>query len=509
MKTKTYLLYTWLIAWLIPLTSLSIGAQVSTNVPNLLCENEPFQIAVTEFEPGTNYLWTDIDGQILGVDSFSLSIDMNTSIILNTSGAINQADTFNIGVVIPPAPQVEWEDLACDGTPGSAAVINPDPNWQYVWRNSIGATISIGPTVDDLPTGSYSVEVIETTSGIGCNSVVGVAIQLIEFPDIDLANLADNPCAEDQVGAISVSVDDGSPPYQYFWTDAAGNSIPGTTIIDNLPNGEYTLLVVDVVECEDEVTFTVSSDPLPEITLETQPAICDQPNGAINLSAFPGISTIQLNGITTSLNDLQSIPPGDYQALVENQNGCTITDTLINVANTTPFDFSGDSTLFVEAGELTLFTIPGVNDQDFSFEWLPRTNLTCYDCPDPRVETNEDLVYQVIVEDINSGCNGQFQLFVEVLPPQDLYIPNVFSPNFDGINDQFQAFPSDVDLEILQIAVFDRWGTMLFQGNGEDAAWDGTFRGLAAGTGTYSYFVEIQYRTGRREVLTGDLLLLR
>ncbi|MEM1220634.1 MAG: gliding motility-associated C-terminal domain-containing protein, partial [Bacteroidota bacterium] len=310
-------------------------------------------------------------------------------------------------------------------------------------------------------------------------------------------------------GSISVSVDDGSPPYQYFWTDEAGNSIPGTTNLDNLPNGEYTLLVTDLVECEDEVTFTIESDPLPEITLETEAGVCDQPNGAINLSGFPGISTILLNGIPTSLNDLQSIIPGNYEAIVENQNGCLITDTLITVDNVTPFDFSGDSTLFVEAGELTQFVIPGVNEQDFSFEWLPRMGLTCYDCPDPRVETNEDLVYQVIVEDLISGCDGQFQLFVEVLPPQDLYIPNVFSPNFDGINDQFQAFPSDADLEILQVAVFDRWGTLLFQGSGEDAAWDGTFRGQAAGTGTYSYFVEIQYRTGRREVLTGDLLLLR
>ncbi|MEM1221105.1 MAG: hypothetical protein AAGH79_19445, partial [Bacteroidota bacterium] len=184
MKAKTYLLHWWLLSCLTLLTNLSVFAQVATNVPNILCENEPFQISVTEFEPGVNYLWSDINGEILGLDSFSITIDANTSIVLSTSGLLNSVDTFNIQVILPPAPIVESEDLACDGTPGSAAVINPDPTWQYFWRDSDGVGLSVGPTVDGLPTGSYSIEVIETTSGIGCNAVVGVAIQLIEFPDI-------------------------------------------------------------------------------------------------------------------------------------------------------------------------------------------------------------------------------------------------------------------------------------------------------------------------------------
>ena len=72
-----------------------------------------------------------------------------------------------------------------------------------------------------------------------------------------------------------------------------------------------------------------------------------------------------------------------------------------------------------------------------------------------------------------------------------VYIPNAFSPNGDGRNDQLETFIS-VDLPLIsyQFSVFNRWGARVFSSTGPEASWDGTFQGELMGNGTYSWLLE-------------------
>ncbi len=89
----------------------------------------------------------------------------------------------------------------------------------------------------------------------------------------------------------------------------------------------------------------------------------------------------------------------------------------------------------------------------------------------------------------------------------DLEIPNVFTPNGDGINDYFLiGNPNGVNYTI---DVYNRWGTLLFQGN-RNFFWDGSFNGLPVSDGTYFYVLQAVNENGSfRKEFRGSVTILR
>src|SRR5690606_23386964 len=94
-----------------------------------------------------------------------------------------------------------------------------------------------------------------------------------------------------------------------------------------------------------------------------------------------------------------------------------------------------------------------------------------------------------------------------------IYIPNAFSPNFDGVNDEFQLFPAN-DVEILnfEINIFNRWGALLFKSTDIDFSWDGLFHDRELNPDTYAWWLKATLSSCKREVQIfkkGDITILR
>ncbi|HJW29584.1 MAG TPA: gliding motility-associated C-terminal domain-containing protein, partial [Saprospiraceae bacterium] len=93
------------------------------------------------------------------------------------------------------------------------------------------------------------------------------------------------------------------------------------------------------------------------------------------------------------------------------------------------------------------------------------------------------------------------------------YIPNVFSPDGDGINDVFSIFPSaGTDVTHLACSVFDRWGNLVFSSSSYPFEWPGDFNGQKLDPGVYAYRVIITYMdhsTERQVTRSGDITLVR
>jgi len=95
----------------------------------------------------------------------------------------------------------------------------------------------------------------------------------------------------------------------------------------------------------------------------------------------------------------------------------------------------------------------------------------------------------------------------------DIYIPNVFSPNGDGINDEFRlSFGSDLQVLSMDGTIFDRWGNLVYHSDALSFVWDGNFAEESVMPGVYIYTVKVKYMDGnveREEVFAGDVTLLR
>ncbi|HJW29538.1 MAG TPA: gliding motility-associated C-terminal domain-containing protein, partial [Saprospiraceae bacterium] len=98
---------------------------------------------------------------------------------------------------------------------------------------------------------------------------------------------------------------------------------------------------------------------------------------------------------------------------------------------------------------------------------------------------------------------------------RDLYIPNVFSPNGDGINDYFLVFADpNAKTRINYFRVFDRWGNEVFERkdflpNDDASGWDGRLEGKLLNPGVFVWAMEALYEDGRKEALYGDVTLIR
>ncbi len=100
-----------------------------------------------------------------------------------------------------------------------------------------------------------------------------------------------------------------------------------------------------------------------------------------------------------------------------------------------------------------------------------------------------------------------------IIVVKDCYldVPNVFSPNGDGVNDFF--FPRQLlsrGLVEFNIAVYNRWGQQIFSGNALDGrGWDGKFNGVAQPEGVYVFVINAVFKDGQKETHKGNVTLLR
>lgn len=83
------------------------------------------------------------------------------------------------------------------------------------------------------------------------------------------------------------------------------------------------------------------------------------------------------------------------------------------------------------------------------------------------------------------------QLKIESSPEQDLQIPNVFTPDNDGVNDVFEIVNAGVNCTPDKVFIYSRWGDKVYEGDA-DQYWDGKWKGVLVPDGTYYYVIRME-----------------
>lgn len=89
-----------------------------------------------------------------------------------------------------------------------------------------------------------------------------------------------------------------------------------------------------------------------------------------------------------------------------------------------------------------------------------------------------------------------------------IHVPNAFSPNGDGINDDLTIFVGD-DMELIDFIIYDRWGNVLFRTDDKLMLWDGTYKGKLLNTGVYTYYLQYQEDDVGQQTVTGNITLMQ
>ncbi|MGN6804104.1 MAG: gliding motility-associated C-terminal domain-containing protein, partial [Ginsengibacter sp.] len=108
-----------------------------------------------------------------------------------------------------------------------------------------------------------------------------------------------------------------------------------------------------------------------------------------------------------------------------------------------------------------------------------------------------------------AGCTAEDTIRVnvyKVLP--DLYVPDAFTPNGDGINDFFRPIPIGIR-QLNYFRVYNRLGQLIYSTTLQKQGWDGTFRGRPQDPGVYVWIAEGVDYLGKKLVRKGSVTLIR
>ena len=148
---------------------------------------------------------------------------------------------------------------------------------------------------------------------------------------------------------------------------------------------------------------------------------------------------------------------------------------------------------------------------NYEIQWSGEEYLSCIDCPNP-VLTSRQLspsILEVVLTDEN-GC--QLSKTIDVKYNRAPFIPSAFSPNNDGINDEFRIyFPNHLNpSKIKNFSVYGRWGDLVYQVKDFDYLdsknwWTGSDLNL----GVYTYQISVEFPNGEVINYSGDVSLFR
>lgn len=194
--------------------------------------------------------------------------------------------------------------------------------------------------------------------------------------------------------------------------------------------------------------------------------------------------------------------PGNYRVilLAQSDAGCTVQSSDSVFVNPLPIINAGTDKYIVHGSSDVMNAM--TSDSCLSFEWTPALYLSEATILNPIVTPLQNQQY-LLKATSKSGCSSIDTVKVTVLTQID--VPNIFSPNGDGINDTWQikfldSYPGAT------VDVFNRYGQKIYHSNGYSREWDGTLNGVALPIGTYYYVIDPK---NKKAVMSGSLTIMR
>jgi gliding motility-associated-like protein len=388
--------------------------------------------------------------------------------------------------------------------------------YQYQWVNPMVNS----PVISNLGDGTYHVNIIDSKNCIHRDSVRLRQPDSIRV-DIILGSTLDVSCSGRNDGRITTAWTGGNRGKGIFqWTPGIGTD----SVATNLAPGRYVLQVTDIKGCTGTNEYTILEPPPIRFQMTSiDTPRCNEDRILFSILSVTGGSgpayqwTIN-NGAPNAVGASVPLFSGTYAIRIYDKNNCFV-DTIIMISNPTnslSLDFGRDfdtiqlgDSIFLD-GKLSASTVIK------SIVWNPVNTVHSPNSASSYVSPNRNTMYELIVTDIN-GCQVSDKITIIVRSTRQFYVPNIFSPNGDNINDFFSLHVGQGVKAIKSVQIFDRWGNRVYQLENPviDSPIINTWNGRAGNTGdflnpaVFIYLVEVELQDGTKVMYRGGLTLIR
>ena len=444
------------------------------------------------------------DGLTIG--TYTVTITDSIGCVKVRTVEIENGDLFNIDPVVTP--------ISCFGADDGSIELNLEGGVSpisFIWSDDSNA----GQSRNNLPPGDYSVLIQDAS---GCE--IQRDFTIIEPEEISIAAVVTNAidCDNPASGSIDLQISGGNSPYIFQWSNGAV-----TEDISALIAQTYSVTVTDSKGCISEKEFTITRPDDLEIDLATNIyAVCESrevfQNNTLSISGGVAPYIIQWSGgeVTGNNNEIMDTKiDGSYQVTVTDALGCSES---ISFDVSTPEigipDFTYDSFYLSNYDALSTkdpIDFTNLSTEDFFSVYWDFGDGNFSEEFDAQHTYDKKGTYQVtLTVEFILGCSYSITKTIYIGDSFEIVIPNAFTPNNDGYNDNFRAVY--YGFKYLKMQIFDTWGTLIYSEESrtdELIGWSGRIGSKDGENGNYFYQVSGNSFTDVKFAKNGSFTLIR
>jgi gliding motility-associated-like protein len=234
---------------------------------------------------------------------------------------------------------------------------------------------------------------------------------------------------------------------------------------------------------------------------------------ATGAASFSWLPANGLNATNSASVTVKPTETTNYKVVGKDAFNC-FTDTAtikVVVGRPTPITLGRDTT--ITSGINYQLNVQSTNNDIVKWRWSGSTGISCITCPTPVVKLRDDACISCTVVN-RFGCVSTDTVCIKTIcPTTEVFVPNAFTPDGDGINDKLIVQGKGIRL-IKSFRIFNRWGEVVFEKtnfNPGDPAygWDGKIKGNNASPDVYVYVCEVICEKGLPSIFKGNTAILK
>lgn len=373
------------------------------------------------------------------------------------------------------------------------------------WTANCGACITAGGMFDPTAAGAGTFTITYTISGT-CGATDTETIVVNPAQNAAFTYPQATYCVSDPNPTATIT---GTPGGTF--TIAPGGTINASTGVINLastPAGTYTITYTTPGPCGATSTQSVQVIQTANTTITAVGPFCTNDPLVFLTAASPG-GTWSGPGIVDPAS-------GAFSPALAGAGTAAITYTIAGACGGT------SSTNIVvnqsPTANVAPDTITVLQGGAIAFDGTATGGSLVWNGPNNFISITEDITIlnagaqnagnYVLSVTAPNGCTAVDTGYVIVVPiPQDIWIPNIFSPNGDGNNDIF--FVRGDGLNDFELKIYNRWGNLIFESVVQQQGWDGRQNGKPVDSGVFVYVVTYRDNNGDQQVISGNVTVVQ
>jgi gliding motility-associated-like protein len=416
-------------------------------------------------------------------------------------------------IIITEPDTLTLDDVVVCGSPNNVLTM-PSSEGMFSW--SPANNLSDPNQYTTFYTGLENQDFVITQNNFGCITTYYLHVDVLQFENLTTDTVLCEPAE------ITLTANYSPADALIVWSDT-NNWGFNTQLNDDSTDVDITVQAINSdiyyvqiasgsCSIEQPVYIELADD---QTTLQPDFTVCageqvtiavENPSPLFDYTWSPEEPILAGQNTSTILADIST--NNLFTVVATSDEGCTASDSVlvsISSLNAASIVATANPTI-IASGENALLNVqPG----GYSYSWSPAESLNNANIQNPLASPTQTTLYTVTVSD--SQCSAVDTVEVRVLNlvfgPPNIFIPNTFTPNADGKNEKL--YVRGLNLSKVHLAIYNRWGQVVFETFNQNEGWDGTFKEMKVDPEVFVYYLEATCEGGEEYFEKGNITVIR